>query len=452
MTTEIAIINRLGVALATDSAVTISSGGRTKVWDTADKLFELSARHPIAVMINGNMDFLGVPWEILVKSFRKSQGDAHRQSVELWMNEFLEWVGKHPAISEDANRKYILQKIDDSINRLQQSVAASLYDAMYRKDISRRRASQPDISELLLQEIHKQLTDLEKVPRAVRLEGVTIEQVQEGYAELVEQRLEERFPSSPAHKLTDGETEALKTLLALALLSSTPSDLGTGLVFAGYGDGAFPSVHAVEVDGKVLGKLKFACIASEAVNGSDGQGRVVSFAQTDVIERLLGGADPRFVEKTSDFIRLAVTRVGDAVETALRAKRTSKRALLERQRLVAEIAELVATEYQTEAAENLRREFEREFDRMVALMPKQELIELAEALVSITAVERKASSDEGTVGGPIDVALITRHEGFVWIKRKHHFDKDLNPRYFWRAYGFPPGRQSHEAKIEHPKE
>ena len=75
---------------------------------------------------------------------------------------------------------------------------------------------------------------------------------------------------------------------------------------------------------------------------------------------------------------------------------------------------------------------------MVAMMPKQELIELAEALVSITAVERKATSDAGTVGGPIDVAFITKHEGLVWIKRKHYFDRGLNPRYFWREFGIPP--------------
>ena len=82
---------------------------------------------------------------------------------------------------------------------------------------------------------------------------------------------------------------------------------------------------------------------------------------------------------------------------------------------------------------------------MVAMMPKQELIELAEALVSITAVERKATSDEGTVGGLIDVAFITKHEGFVWIKRKHYFEKDLNPTYFWRKIRPPYGAGNDEA-------
>ena len=82
MTTEIAVVNRLGVALATDSAVTISGDGRTKVFDTGDKLFELCDHAPIGVMINGNMDFLGVPWEIIIKDFQPSEA--------LWM-----WHSSH---------------------------------------------------------------------------------------------------------------------------------------------------------------------------------------------------------------------------------------------------------------------------------------------------------------------------------------------------------------------
>jgi hypothetical protein len=72
---------------------------------------------------------------------------------------------------------------------------------------------------------------------------------------------------------------------------------------------------------------------------------------------------------------------------------------------------------------------------MIAMLPKIELIELYEALVSKTAAERKETVDEGTVGGPIDGDFITKHDGFVWITRKHYFEKELNPRYFWRKYG-----------------
>jgi hypothetical protein len=34
------------------------------------------------------------------------------------------------------------------------------------------------------------------------------------------------------------------------------------------------------------------------------------------------------------------------------------------------------------------------------------------------------------VGGPIDVAVISKGDGFVWIKRKHYFKPELNPGFF----------------------
>jgi len=40
---------------------------------------------------------------------------------------------------------------------------------------------------------------------------------------------------------------------------------------------------------------------------------------------------------------------------------------------------------------------------------------------------RRVSMDAETVGGPIDVAVISKGDGFVWIKRKHYFRSELNP-------------------------
>jgi len=55
---------------------------------------------------------------------------------------------------------------------------------------------------------------------------------------------------------------------------------------------------------------------------------------------------------------------------------------------------------------------------------------LAENLVSLTALKQKISLETETVGGPIDVAFISKNDGFIWIKRKHYFDGKLNPFFF----------------------
>ena len=70
---------------------------------------------------------------------------------------------------------------------------------------------------------------------------------------------------------------------------------------------------------------------------------------------------------------------------------------------------------------------------VAASLPKDELAELAEALVSLTTIKRKISLGLETVGGPVDVAVVSKGDGFVWIKRKHYFPAELNPT-FARAY------------------
>lgn len=65
-------------------------------------------------------------------------------------------------------------------------------------------------------------------------------------------------------------------------------------------------------------------------------------------------------------------------------------------------------------------------------MPKPELARMAEALVDLTSIKRRVSSGYETVGGPIDVAVISKAEGLVWVKRKHYFPAELNERFFER--------------------
>lgn len=67
-----------------------------------------------------------------------------------------------------------------------------------------------------------------------------------------------------------------------------------------------------------------------------------------------------------------------------------------------------------------------QIEKAIKLMPFSELAEVAELLIRLTQVRRRLSPDSETVGEPIDVAVISKADGFVWIKRKHYFDKELN--------------------------
>ena len=60
-------------------------------------------------------------------------------------------------------------------------------------------------------------------------------------------------------------------------------------------------------------------------------------------------------------------------------------------------------------------------------MPFQDAIDLAEFLVDLTIKFSKFAPGPPTVGGPIEIAAISKHEGFKWIRRKHYYKAKLNP-------------------------
>lgn len=69
----------------------------------------------------------------------------------------------------------------------------------------------------------------------------------------------------------------------------------------------------------------------------------------------------------------------------------------------------------------------------MSVLPKDELALMAESLVNLTSFKRRITFDAETVGGPIDVAVISKGDGFIWIKRKHYFEAEKNP-HFLRNY------------------
>jgi len=62
-----------------------------------------------------------------------------------------------------------------------------------------------------------------------------------------------------------------------------------------------------------------------------------------------------------------------------------------------------------------------------APMPIQDAIDLGRFLVHAATMYSRFLPGAQTVGGPIEIAAITKHENFKWISRKHYFDQSFNP-------------------------
>ncbi len=92
MTAEIAILNKSAVALAADSAVTVQVGSGQKIYNTVNKLFTLSKYQPVGVMVYGNGELMGVPWESIIKEHRRELGRAEHGTLREYVDGFLAWI------------------------------------------------------------------------------------------------------------------------------------------------------------------------------------------------------------------------------------------------------------------------------------------------------------------------------------------------------------------------
>jgi hypothetical protein len=69
-----------------------------------------------------------------------------------------------------------------------------------------------------------------------------------------------------------------------------------------------------------------------------------------------------------------------------------------------------------------------------SLLPLEEMAMMAETFVNLSSIRKRFTSQTETVGGPIDVCVISKSDGFIWIKRKHYFDPKLNHHFTANYY------------------
>lgn len=93
-------MNRIAVAMAADSLISIDrvEAGETrktlstKSHDRARKLVQLHARDPIGVMFYDSPDFHGLPWEVILGEFARTQ-DVSYDRVEDYASAFFGFLG-----------------------------------------------------------------------------------------------------------------------------------------------------------------------------------------------------------------------------------------------------------------------------------------------------------------------------------------------------------------------
>jgi len=224
----------------------------------------------------------------------------------------------------------------------------------------------------------------------------------------------------------------LKDLAIKSLKSSKPGETTTGLVFAGFGEkDLFPALQCIEVNGAIGGELRVVDLERVVIDRAETTAEIVPFADRDTVDSLLFNRSAEYEKLVTDHFREVIEQVGQAVVEDLGRNAEVKKDYGARVRIAAREA---MERFKQDVGPEIDDLFSSDMLDIVRHMPKQEVASIAESLVSVSSIRRKVMIGPETVGGPVDVAVISRHEGFVWVKRKYYFTPDINPRYMWRAF------------------
>ena len=315
MTAIVGILNKRGIAIASDSAVTFTNAiqevaiqnknekvisVKDKVVNSGDKMLRLKDNQPVAVMIVGNSLLTKLPWDVIVRWYRK-QNDSSG-----------------------------FPKLEDYVQQLKGFVDSEIIASHIKNDV-----------------VFKE---------------------------------KER----------------------------------TFLVFAGYGeDEAYPSICQYEVTGINKSKLQWQLSGSANIS-SEQESNIFTSGQSDIIDAIELGIQN---ERIGVIRKRFQTLIEDLLTQNLLDSLIGK---IDYPTIRQEVADLI----RESGKEHLRQHLEaiKQFDL-------QKMACLAENLIKATELHRKITFRQEGVGGLIDLAVITREDGFQWLNRKSWYEPSKGGQY-----------------------
>lgn len=418
MSAGICILNKHAVALAADSAVTI--GQHLAIHNSANKLFALSRISPVGVIIYANAEFMNVPVEIIIKQYKEKNGNKSFPTLSHYVADFFEFLMANKALFHfDQNEKRFVKSI-------YQDLLAGLNGDYQRMVANKIKELQRDLTEDEIKELRNQAIDATKdfVEHFNPIPNFDVtDYVKGNYATEIVTYIKKAFDWA-----TDEQIASISESVFKIYNKQFFRNGYVGFAFAGYGENdIFPCMLHLHLSGIINGKIRY--IKKEQVEISENNPSSINpLAQVDVMQTFLFGISDAFINDIAMDIPKQIQKSFDSIDDSLFA--AGKKSEVQNS-LNTATASVIA-----QIIQRARKQYLYPITNSVATLPIEELALLAESMINITSMRRKVAIDDsnGTVGGPVDLAIISKGEGFIWIKRKHYFDPDLNPQYIHTHY------------------
>lgn len=398
MTAEIVVMNRQGVALAADSAVTV---GESKVLNTANKLFMLAPNHPVGILVYNAATFMNLPWEIFIKEYKDyilNSGIAFPK-LEQYGEDFISFIKKNQErfVTVKQQEHIIADVVEEVFDEITKGIWESLEDITFS---SSERVTPKQIETSTKQEIKKALDffenykDMYSADETKELE----EMLFVNFGEVIKNSRDRLFDKVPLDKK---DIQSLNKICLYLLSKDCLLSIHTGIVFVGYGkDDLLPACSAFLFECFICGKLKCRVDVDNTtkIDFSGASTGIVPLAQTDVTQTFMMGTHPMFLHLLDRKLKKEMKMSSEDTEKFVRS-----------------------------LMDEMFSNYGQSIYRAVNSLSKEDLAVVAETLVTMTSFMRKVSMALETVGGPVDVAVISKQDGFVWIKRKNYYDSNNNP-------------------------
>ncbi len=391
VTSEVVIMNKNAIVMAADSAVTV---GGTKTYNGVNKLFMLSNSPPMGIMIFGSADFENIPMETLIKEFKRKTDFKKNNNIELIKEEFLKFL------TENTPKTDIEHEIEITLPLFKNFIKLEL-----------ENISIEDYEEFIISQGNRKLPDF--LNEINELNNYNYE-------------FEELIPSEIDTNKQKLLIDSLKNIFFDFIAS-----MSTGIVIAGFNENEmFPSCMQFNIHFNYKNNIK---ISNYNYLNNFEENVIIPFAQKDVIKTFISGIDENmkyaiiiyFYQFTEEYLKQLKNKVNSN-------KKIKNAQLIEFNN---EIDKFI------ESCENQSHEFLKNFEKLeeaftkpildsIGGLPRNELANMGESLIHITSLKRKISTDLESVGGDIDVAIISKGDGFIWKRKKQYFESDLNPQFF----------------------
>lgn len=425
MTAEIAVMNKNAVALAADSAVTVSSGGSSKIYNGAEKLFALTKHHPVGIMVYGTGSLCNVPWELIIKQYRKKLGLKSFDTLDGYAEDFWNFLcSNNRLIPEDLRENSIQNTYVEAFDCLFSIVDDRGAQFVDKND---RKPSEAETFQIISECCDLMIETLSESLFFNGFNQQSILDLKPSMGHYTDAIIKSNLENV---ELTQDIKDKISSIFSLITCKQNNLGVNTGVVFAGYGNQEyFPVVLAFNVQGFSRGKLRFAPNLSKSA--AAGQSGLMAYAQDEEVSTFMMGINPNLYSRMSESYKNLFDDIFNKVNELLDC--TDEKSSGQLEAIKAELLKHSNKSWDKTSScidNYIETEHTDKVLQMIEFLPKDELAYMAESLVNMTAFKRKVSNDSETVGGPIDVAIISKGDGFIWVKRKHYFAKELNCHYF----------------------